>query len=54
MTEANRAKINEVVKNMSLLYLTVIGQRVDALSVSSLLTAWQELGMYEMVQGEPF
>lgn len=44
-TEANRKKMLNAVHNLSMVYLMVIGERIDALSVSNLLCAWNEVGL---------
>ena len=45
VTQNNRNKVIEAVNNLSMLYLMVIGDRIDALSVSNLLCAWNEVGL---------
>lgn len=46
-TEANREKVVEAVHNLSMVYMMAIGERIDALSVSNLLCAWNEVGLLE-------
>lgn len=46
-TETNREKMVEAVNNLSMLYMMAIGERIDALSVSNLLCAWNEVGLLE-------
>ena len=45
MTETNKPKVLEASSNLSMLYLMVIGERIDALSVSNLLCGWREVDM---------
>ena len=41
----NRDRVVEVVNNLSMIYLLTVGERIDALAVSNLLAAWNEVGM---------
>jgi hypothetical protein len=43
-TEGNRDQMVEVVARLSGLYLDVIGERVDALGCSNLISGWAEIG----------
>ena len=43
--KANRKKMLNAVHNLSMVYLMVIGERIDALSFSNLLCAWNEVGL---------
>ena len=45
MTETNKPKVLEASSNLSMLYLMVIGERIDALSVSNLLCGWREVDL---------
>ena len=47
MTEMNKPKVLEATNNLSMLYLMVIGERIDALSVSNLLCAWSEIDLLD-------
>ena len=55
-TETNRERLAQVVNSLSSVYLMAIGERIDALSVSSLLCAWSEVGMtsHSLEEGGPF
>lgn len=44
-TEMNKDKVLEVVNNLSMIYLLTAGERIDALAVSNLLAAWNEVGL---------
>ena len=45
-TETNKSQLVEAVNNLSMLYMMVIGERIDALAVSNLLCAWSEVNLY--------
>ena len=52
MTESNKPKVLEASSNLSMLYLMVIGERIDALSVSNLLCGWREVDLIVPGDGE--
>lgn len=52
MTESNRPKVIEAMSNLSMLYLMVIGERIDALSVSNLLCGWSEVNLMDVLVDE--
>ena len=43
-TETNAQNLAAAVNNLSMVYLLSIGERIDALAVSNLLAAWNEVG----------
>lgn len=43
-TETNAPNLAAAVNNLSMVYLLSIGERIDALAVSNLLAAWNEVG----------
>ena len=44
-TDMNHDKILEAVEGLSMVYLSAIGQRIDTLSCSNLLSGWAEVNM---------
>ena len=44
LTEGNSDRMSDVVEKVSALYLDVIGERIDALGCSNLISGWAELG----------
>ena len=44
-TDRNRDQVVDVARTLSAIYLDVIGERLDALGCSNLLSGWAELGI---------